>query len=224
MSEPSTLTIEDVRRALGFAQPLLKFTESDDAIFAYGVFIVSDGPHPNGPAKRFEIKCFFFKDFPKREPIVIENGGVIPRIADRHMYKNGVCCLCVWQEWLVLSQDTSFQAFCDGPLYNFFLSQTWFEQTGEWPFDERSHGAKGIAESISQLLGFDVNEQQANLYSQAISAKKVKGHWPCPCGSNKKLRDCHLDEVISLREQLGADTILGLQSQLQNLMKAERET
>ena len=46
----------------------------------------------------------------------------------------------------------------------------------------------------------------------------------CPCGSNKKLRDCHLDEVISLREQLGADTILGLQSQLQNLMKAERET
>ncbi|MEM9617925.1 MAG: SEC-C metal-binding domain-containing protein [Pseudomonadota bacterium] len=222
MTLQSSLTIKDVRRALGFAQPFLKFAESDDAVYARGSFIVSDGAHTEGAAGRFEIECVFFKDFPKREPLVFEIGERIPRTADRHMYLSGLCCLCVWQEWLARASTTTFQAFCDGPLYNFFLSQIHFEQTKEWPFDERSHGAKGVAESISSMIGFDLDEQQANRYAQAISAEKVKGHWPCPCGSSKKLRECHLEQIIEIRERLGVECLRELRTQLKSLMKAER--
>ncbi|WP_167434446.1 SEC-C metal-binding domain-containing protein [Mesorhizobium helmanticense] len=34
----------------------------------------------------------------------------------------------------------------------------------------------------------------------ALGQGKVKGHWPCPCGSGKNLRNCHDDRVRQLRQ------------------------
>ena len=35
-------------------------------------------------------------------------------------------------------------------------------------------------------------------YLQVVSAVATKGHWPCPCGSNNKLRDCCAEDVAAL--------------------------
>lgn len=222
MAKFPRLTIEQVRRALTFSQPFLEFFEDEDSIFAKGWYVVSDGAHADGPVWKFEVLCAFSRGYPKQEPIVLEIGEAIERIADRHMYTNGVCCLCVWEEWLAKSSDTSFQSFCDGPLHNFFLSQVIFEQTGKWPFDERSHGAKGVAEGIASVLGFEVTAAQANRYASAVGAKELKGHWMCPCGSGDKLRNCHLEQVQSLRAKIGRGPANALQSRLRDAMKQER--
>ncbi len=222
MLKTPRLSMEEVRRALSFSQPLLTFFENEDFIFAKGTYVVSDGPHPQGPVTQFDIQCGFHKDYPKCEPIVFEVGAAIERIADRHMYTSGVCCLCVWEEWLAKTRDTSFQAFCDGPLHNFFLSQVIYDQTGKWPFDERSHGAKGIAEGVASALGLELSETQANRYAQALAARELKGHWMCPCGSGQKLRDCHMEQVRQLRLKVGREAANALQIRLRATMKQER--
>jgi hypothetical protein len=35
-----------------------------------------------------------------------------------------------------------------------------------------------------------------------LASKKAKGHWACPCGSTKRLRDCHAKQFADLRERI----------------------
>ena len=216
------LGVEDVKRALNFNQPLLKIYETEKAILAAGTFVVSETADAFGPVRKFDIECYFSKKYPETEPLVVEVGGTIERTSDRHMYRNGVCCTCVWEEWLATSTDTSVQAFCDGPLFNFFLSQTIYEQTGEWPFNERSHGAEGVAEAISCLLELQLSTSQALSYIRVVAAKSIKGHIPCPCGSGENLRDCHMDQLIGLRKSINRNHAKALHLRLRKLLIAER--
>ena len=196
----ANLSLAEVERALAFRQPRLSFDQTDEAIIAQGEYIIHDGAHADGPLARFDLLLAFPKTYPEDEPLVIERGGAIERIADRHMYANGTCCTCVWEEWRALTADTSVKAFCDGPLHNFFLSQLYFDVHGEWPFGERAHGSDGMVEAAEALLCRDLDQAAALRYLQVVSAKATKGHWLCPCGSQKKLRDCCAEDVAKLRE------------------------
>jgi hypothetical protein len=37
-------------------------------------------------------------------------------------------------------------------------------------------------------------------FMMSLLKDKVRGHWPCPCGSKKIIRNCHSDGWKSLRE------------------------
>lgn len=220
--QKSTLTRIEVERALAFKQPGLTITELQDEILAEGEYIVTDGPHSDGPIARYQVCIYFFKNYPEKEPLVIETAGDIERIADRHMYSEGACCTCVWEEWLITADDTSISAFCEGPLNNFFLSQVRFDQTGKWPFGDRKHGAAGFVQSVGAIIGFDVDQESALRYLQALSARTIKGHWLCPCGSKEKLRKCCRDKVIKLRGQVEPVLAARLLKRLVDAIKSEQ--
>jgi hypothetical protein len=40
-----------------------------------------------------------------------------------------------------------------------------------------------------------------------LSKEQIKGHWLCYCGSGKKLRQCHLDDLSQLRKKIDVDTV-----------------
>lgn len=219
----TTLSLAEVERALGFKQPGLVIFEQDDVVVAKGRFAVHDGPHQDGPLRAYEILIVFPKAYPDDEPLVMETAGAIERIADRHMYKSGACCTCVWEEWLATAPDTSVKGFCEGPLYNFFLGQIIFDKTGEWPFGERAHGSDGMVEAAVAMLGREVDHAAALRYLKIVSAAAPKGHWPCPCGSQKKLRDCCADDVHALRASVNQKQAGRLHGRLLRLAKAERQ-
>ena len=39
-------------------------------------------------------------------------------------------------------------------------------------------------------------------YLRLLSRAEIKGHAACPCGSGLRLRNCHIDRVLKLREQI----------------------
>jgi hypothetical protein len=80
------------------------------------------------------------------------------------------------------------------------LSQCWYEGTGKWPFGDRSHGRLGVLESFCELLGIDVDQGQAVSYLRLLARETIKGHVACPCGSGKRLRNCHITKFTDLRE------------------------
>jgi len=188
---------DDFSASVSAHQPELKMRTFDGSIVLEGNLIVSG---PMGPFDTYEIRVVVMMGFPWREPIVFETANRIPRIADRHISEgNGDCCLGVWEEWLLRSKNHSAAAFINGPLHDYFLSQSWFETKGVWPFDDRSHGSLGILESYCDILDLDLDRKVAMAYLRTLSRGRVKGHVLCPCGSGLRLRNCHSSKLESLR-------------------------
>lgn len=190
----------EVQNAVAKLQPELTVLRSDTLVILEGLFVVSG---PSGPFDSYQIKAGVTGSFPADEPLVFEEGGRIPRIADRHVFPDhGNCCLGVWEEWLLTGPDHRFEAFLTGPMHDFFVSQTYYEVHGEWPFGERSHGRLGVLEAYSDLLGVAPDARIISEYLHLLSRQKIKGHALCPCGSGKRLRQCHSNDLQGLSRKI----------------------
>jgi hypothetical protein len=75
------------------------------------------------------------------------------------------------------------------------------EEGEPWPFGQWAHGARGVFQYYRELLTTS-DLRVITTYLEYLTAKKVRGHWACPCGSGKKLRDCHFFQVKDLREKI----------------------
>jgi hypothetical protein len=91
--------------------------------------------------------------------------------------------------------------FLTGPVHSFFLAQTMVEEGDPWPFGQWAHGTKGIFQFYRELLQTP-DLRVITTYLDYLSAKKLKGHWPCPCRGGQKLRDCHFEKVKDLRDKI----------------------
>jgi len=199
----------EVQQAVAKHQPELSVERTDRLIILKGRFLVygNDGPSdtPNGVFDFYQIKAGVTAGFPEEEPVVFEEGDRIPRTAERHVFpKDGNCCLGVWEEWLLTAPDHRFATFLTGPMHDYFVSQTYYEAQGAWPFGERSHGKLGVLEAYGDLLGLPPDEKTIAVYLRLLSRQTIKGHSLCPCGSGRRLRKCHVDELEHLRRMIPA--------------------
>jgi len=135
-------------------------------------------------------------------PRVKEIGGRIPRIANRHMNDDGSCCVCLPEDYF-LRNPGSFDmiAFLDGPVRTYFIAQALVERGDPWPHGEWGHGAIGYEEWFREFLD-SLTPDVFRAYLETLSRKKTKGHHPCPCGSGRRLRDCHFWLVLKLQRVL----------------------
>lgn len=199
------LKAKEVEAAIAFDQPGLRAAwEAPDIVVQGKFLLLDDGKafNPAGPISEFDVKIVVNHRYPDLEPKVFETGGRIPRCIDRHINSDGDCCVTVWEEWLVRTDDTSFSAFLNGPVREFFLAQYWFERTGRWPFGERPHGEEGLLEAYADVLGIPNKKKDIIYYLKQLARPRPRGHWPCPCGSGELLRRCHWEKLIELHERV----------------------
>jgi hypothetical protein len=178
----------------------LRIVEEDGTVFLRGTFPVGiDGRILD----RYQIELEFPPDFPLRLPLVREMGGRIPRIADRHVHeKTGNACLAVDEDWMVrIGHEPTVLEFLDGPVRNFFIGQSLVDAGESWPSGERPHGYPGLLEAYGEWFGTQ-EENEIARYLEYLSKGRIKGHWNCPCGSGKKLRQCHVDEIRELQQRI----------------------
>lgn len=194
---------------VSFFQPKLSVKKYRKDFVLSGKFVVSDGASEDGPLAEFDVAIFVPSEFPDIEPTVWETAGKLPKDIDRHTYAETACCTCVWEEWLAQNPAPTFRAYLEGPVYNFFLSQLYFEEFAEWPFGERKHGIDGIVQAASNILDLqELTLDAAITYMRVLSASQLKGHFDCPCGSGSKLRSCHLNKLAELRARLAPEIAL----------------
>ena len=199
------LTLEEVKAVIAFRQPKLRAAPDGDGIRITGCYLLTENgavANPDGPISEFDIEIILSPRYPNREPRVLEVGGRIPRNPDRHVNHDGDCCITVWEHWLVSTGDRSFASFLNGPLHQFFLGQYWFEKTGKWPFGEHPHGEKGLQEAYAEVLGVPNKKKNVLYHLRLLSQDWPKGHWLCPCGSGRKLRHCHRDDLMAFHEKI----------------------
>lgn len=132
-------------------------------------------------------------------PQVREVGGRIPRIPDRHMNDDGSCCVCLPEDYFLRNPGPfDMITFLDGPVRGYFIAQALVERGDPWPHGEWDHGEAGRREWFKEFLD-SLKPEVFRAYLETLSHDKIKGHYPCPCGSERRLRDCHFWLVLWLQ-------------------------
>ena len=124
-------------------------------------------------------------------PTVYEVGGRYTRIVEReridvidlHFYPNGACCLGLQA---LADRRTSLREFMDELVVPFFYRLSFTDRHGivaarQDLWAEYSHGDDGLREYIADI---------ANIARRGLGRNE-----PCACGSGRKYKQCHLDEV-----------------------------
>jgi hypothetical protein len=158
--------------------------------------------HEGVEIDRFQIRVVVPPEFPRRVPVVFELGGRVPlQNPEWHTYHNGGLCLIVPEEWLINPQHASLIAFLDGPVRNYFIAHALAEEGLGRPMGERPHGDAGLWEAYGEMVGS--NEHRAiQGFLECLAGERLRGHWDCPCGSGKKLRNCHMPYLFELQKKI----------------------
>ena len=191
------------------------------AIFSDGVVRIR-GTHPVlhevQEIARYSLCMALPPDYPNSLPVVWETADRIPRVEDRHVnVTNGSLCGVPAALWIALEGNFSVGRVLDIPVRNYLIGNCMIEAGENWPHGEWAHGAKGMLQFFDETIGTDNPQTVVKLIDGLIN-EKLRGHWPCPCGSGAVVRKCHADAIQKLRmvppELLAQSGILIL-----NLMK-----
>lgn len=179
--------------------PDLSVMEDGDCVLVQGGFPII---HEGEEIDRFQIKISVPREFPKRVPGVRELAGRVPlKNPDWHTYDNGCSCLQVPEEWLINPHHDSLIAFLDGPVRNYFIAHALAEEGLGRPLGERPHGVAGLWEAYGEMVGSTVPATIRG-YLQCLAGDRLRGHWECPCGSGRKLRNCHMSHLAELKKKI----------------------
>ena len=144
-------------------------------------------------------------NYPKKIPRMYCNDEKLPvGNIDRHIMNDGSACLGVnaeiSQKWRV---NPIIVSFLDHVVSPFLAWQVYYDVYSKPPpWGERAHCEKGILEFYSEILELP-NEPNIVGFMELLARKNnPKGHEECPCGSGKKLRDCHYRNIFNARENV----------------------
>jgi hypothetical protein len=204
---------EEECRAIRKTFPDVELLEVHGLIFLRGDFPVHDN---NGTeVERYRLEIWFPHNYPDLIPKVVAIDKRIQPIADRHVFRNRVACLCLPHEIARYLPKISFMLFWENLLKFWLIGQACYDQNGVWPFKARPHNSAGIYEGFSELLGLSDQKAVKNFTSLLLRKNPAKGHELCPCGSGLKLRDCHQSEYQRVRFLLMPDVLNAYRKHLQ---------
>ena len=139
----------------------------------------------------FEIEVDFKEIIPK----VKELGNRTERYY--HKYKNGNLCLETDFNQLMYLENHTYLEWLDYFVINYFCSFCYYQKYKCYPYGERNH-------RYGDFFGFaeymEIHPSQAWSILEYIVNKKYRGHDLCPCGSGKRIRNCHKDVVLRFKK------------------------
>jgi len=207
----------EIQSALRRYQPRLCAALLPHAVVVSGPFVCTSD---EGAFDTFDIEMSVSALFPQKEPDLKEVAGRIPHSVARHVFpSSGRCCLGLWEGWLLKTDVADFESYLCGPVTSYFVSQSVFEITGEWPFGEQGHETEDIAATYAEALGLKDGADHRGLL-RLLTAPFLSGNPLCPCGSRKRLRDCHWKWLRERRRRIHASV---RNEMARRLLKAAKE-
>ena len=182
------------------SQPGLHSEMRGTDLILSGEFVVAEG---DTVCERYLVEIQVPPESKFHPPVVRETAGAFPWDASRHMEPDGKACIVLPDAFWYEYPDGMYLAeFIGGPLRSFFASQALLDLgLDAWPGGEWAHGNAGIIDFYEPLLGTNDPERLADAM-RIVQLPLARGHWICPCGSNKKLRDCHMTTILELRSRI----------------------
>jgi len=161
---------------------------------------------------KFNIHVVIPDTYPLGFPTLYETSGAIRRIADRHIGKNGLCCVEITHKIIQISRHgITILDFFNQYVHRFFCWQILYEiepqSVLQW-----GHGKDGILEYYMELFRTSEVKTVKTLLLSFIENKRADKKTVCFCGSGKSFKKCHLrgfEELATLgEERIRQDIIL----------------
>ena len=167
------VTIENSKLFIKDNFPEVSIQETNTEIIFEGRFIL------NARKENFEIheapllKIVMNKDYPKSLPVCYDLTG---KIKYDHVFLNGALCVATQLDLAITLKDSvSIQDYLDKFIIPYFLSYRYWQKTGKDLNGDRSHGAKGIYESLREYLSCNLSDEELLiLLCWASKLKKFK--------------------------------------------------
>jgi hypothetical protein len=141
----------------------------------------------------FEIEMFIGSDYPNDFPVVKLIGNMIELIEDNHISKEGI--ICFDHPYVINSIKKAGLRIYD--FVNFYLPKyfSWVlvklhgdpKVLKEW-----AHGNDGTKQFYQTLLGTTDNKTIVVFLKNFCNSPRIQRNEKCYCGSEKKLKLCHL--------------------------------
>jgi hypothetical protein len=180
------------------AFPKLNYFDKSEGIFFKGELDICDTK--GNYWDTFTIGITIPKNYPFGVPLLFEISNIIPREDDRHIDKNGLCCVDIEHELLYLSrQGIRIIDFIRDKVYPFFANQLYFKEEGKYSNGEYKHRFEGIVQFYNERLNITDNKEAIKILQTLLEGKNHSRNELCFCGSEKKLKHCHLESVIFLK-------------------------
>jgi SEC-C motif len=163
--------------------------------------------HLQGPSEGpiedvYEVLIRFPADFPAGIPTAFEKGGRIPR--SHHTQPDGSLCLGADTELrLKLRAGSTLDRFIEEVLVPYLFQFSFFEKHGRMPFGELRHGVLGLLDYFCDLYKVSNGRAGKELVRLTSLKRRRANKVPCPCGSGRRLGQCHNRTVNALRRELG---------------------
>lgn len=199
--------------------PMLQKAGSGDNCFIKGLIDIIDKEEKHWDT--YEVEIHNSTDFPYRFPILYEVGGMIPRIADWHIYEDTfACCVKVLPEELIRCRNgITLLEYIDEEAIPFLFNQSHRRHEGFYVNGEYAHGLMGWYEYYARELNTNLNiKETIRLILFIAEGNKPFRTHSCFCGNGELFRKCHKEtyEKLSL---LGKDTLKAHAKLFLNLQK-----
>lgn len=211
-----------VQRSIAFDYPGLVASVNDTKVIVEGRMSIVPTVEEFiyfGAIAQYEIRMEIPAVYPASEPKVFELAEAFPHTAEFHCNPKGDCCICVFETWRAQAKDKSIGAYLNGPIRNFFLSQYLKKETGVWPFDEWQHGKQGYLDSCAEKLECGSELSEVAYLLKILSRDWPRGHWTCPCGSKKAIRNCCRSRLQTLSAKISPRDARAMRKRLLLLFK-----
>ena len=175
--------------------------------------------------KEFHVKIEIPQNFRERIPEIWEIGNQIEN-SYQHRYSDGKLCLAADAEMKIdFLKGLSLTEWVEKYIIAYFYSYEYYKRYNEYPFGERSHGCLGILEFYSSYFGID-DVAKTYKFMEKLRTLKYRGHDKCPCGSEKKARNCHGSIIIDFFRtgaiNIVSQDFLAINSEVKEMVRGER--
>lgn len=205
--------IEEAAEAISHFPDLHIHSREDALPFLEGTINLFDKNSVAYDAYSIRIECAL--NYPKSFPLVYETQGRLPHNIDWHVYSDGHFCLCTpIEEYIHCAKGVTLTTFIQNQVVPYLHNQSFREKEGYF-LHERSHGLKGILESLYDILNTKDLIKIYSLLTYIYKSNPPSRTSKCFCGSGKKYRHCHREAYHSIKS-IGQDQLLTLISILNN--------
>ncbi|MYD45823.1 MAG: SEC-C domain-containing protein [Gammaproteobacteria bacterium] len=147
----------------------------------------------------FQISISIPKTYPRELPKVRETEGRISQDYD-HIFTNGNLCLGIPVEMnRIFSLQPCLLGFVNRLLVPYFYGFCHWKQYGKHPFGEHDHNGDGIVEYYMEQLNLRDEERAIAFVCYLYEFGYCEYH-ECPCGSEKRLKNCHGPKLFALKQ------------------------
>lgn len=191
--------LQDFEEVIHRFPKLQKFAlESGDEIFEGDIDIFD---HQGNYWNTYNIRIVVPPEYPRGVPELQEVSQLVERVIDRHIDKDGWCCVGVSHELLIRAhRDFRIIDFLNEYAYPYLANQSYFMVEGHFAGFEYKHGFAGVVQFYQKLFKTLDHELICKFIDGFLHARLPKYSGLCWCESGRKYRKCHLLVINELKK------------------------